>query len=389
MRAALWVAMVGATLVVAAPAAARRNVRGALGDAPALAGLPELATPQYRNAADAVLKEGVRNMPIHAAGSYAYTYRYDPDCDCYQRATGDFGPWFVTERAEPIGEGLFGIAVLYGWYDLHGCNDFDRLSFSSGAIDARAGIERQYSVTTFTFTYGITRDLDVSLSVPVAWLDFGVNYFARGGTTGGTAFSSQHFTVGPNVMDMLTRAKYRVFEAGGFSGALGLQAWLPTGDVADGFGTGEGEVGPFLALSTSQLQGWVDSHWNAGFDVAVARTQRSSAHYSWGIDVQHPPGSALDRFSLTGQIVGRSEIAGIATRASVSGPHLNDAGEVVNSPYLCLDPDRHDYVDVILGFRMRVVRSLVFTFGAFKAVNEGVGVRTHGWSPVAGLEAVF
>jgi len=381
--------MIGMALLVAAPAAARRNVRGALGDAPGLAGVPELATPQYRNAVDAVLKEGVRNMPIHAAGSYAYTYRYDPDCDCYKRATDDFGPWFVTERAEPIGAGLWGIAVLYGQYDLHGCNDFDRLSFSAGAIDARTGIERLYSVATLTLTYGITQDLDVSLSVPVAWLDFGVNEFVRGGTTGGTGFSSQHFTVGPNVMDMLARAKYRLFERNGFTGAAGVQAWIPSGNVADGLGTGEGEVGPFFALSTSLLQGWVDSHWDAGFDVAVSHSQRSSAHYSWGIDVQHPAGSTLDRFSLTSEIIGRSEIAGIASRDSVSGPHVNDAGQIVNSPYLCLDPARHDYVDVIVGLRMRVVRSLVLTVGAYKAVNEGVGVRTHGWSPVGGLEAVF
>ncbi len=380
---------IGLVLAVAAPASARPSVRSALGQAPASAGVPEIATPQFRNAVDAVLKEGVRNLPIHPSSSVGYTYRYDPDCDCYRRATEDFGPWFVTERAQPIGYHLLGVALTFGQYDLHGCNDFDRLSFSAGALDARTGIERLYSVTTLTVAYGLTDDVEVSLAVPVAWLDFGVNEFVRGGTTGGFGFGSQHFTVGPNVMDMLARVKYRVFDKGGFTGAVGLQSRLPTGNVANGLGTGEGEVGPYVALSTSMLQGWIDSHWDAGFDVAVTRTQRSSAHYSWGIDVQHPAGSALDRVSLTGQILGRSEIAGIASRDSVSGPHLNDAGQVVSSPYLCLEPGRHDYFDAIVGLRVRLLRSLALSVGAFKAIDEGLGVQAQGWSPVGSIEATF
>lgn len=376
-------------LLVGGPASAHPSVRSALRSVPALVGLPQLSSPQYQHAVDMFLESGVRNLPIHPAGSIAYTYRYDPDCDCYAKATEDIGPWYVTERAQPIGYHLLGVALTFGEFDEHGCDMPDHLAISAGAVQLRTQIERIYHVGTLTVTYGITQDLDVSLDVPVAGLDFGASGFVRGGTTGGSGSGSQQVDVPPNIMDMLVRAKYRVLESGGYTGAVGMRAWLPTGDVANGLGTGDGEVGPFVALSTTFLQGWVDSHWDAGADVDVSHTRRSSAHYSWAFDVQPPHGTPLENVSFTTEFLGRSEFAGFTSRSSVSGPHVTDGGVVVNEPFLCLDPSRHDYADMILGVRWHVVRSLVLSAGTFKSLNEGTGVRVHGWSPVASIEAAF
>jgi hypothetical protein len=195
-----------------------------------------------------------------------------------------------------------------------------------------------------------------------------------------------------NLSDMLVRAKYRLFETtgplGSTVGAAGLRVRIPTGNPAQGLGTGYGEIGPYLVLSTSVLDGWLDSHWDAGIDAGIGNLRWSSAHYSWALDV-HAPRSEdwWTRIALTWEILGRSEFTSLREPSSISGPHVTSAG-IAQRPYLGIDGDRHDYVDTTLGVRVLVYKTLVLSLGVFKAVNDQ-GVRPGGWSPVASAEATF
>src|SRR5262245_56861934 len=93
-------------LAWAGPRVTEAGLGHSLRTAPSLVGLNGLANERYQNAADALLENGVRNLPVHPAGGAAYTYQYDPSCGCYTQVPAAAGPWFLTYRAEPVGAGL-------------------------------------------------------------------------------------------------------------------------------------------------------------------------------------------------------------------------------------------------------------------------------------------
>jgi hypothetical protein len=195
-----------------------------------------------------------------------------------------------------------------------------------------------------------------------------------------------------NISDMLLRAKYRLFEAssdfGAAVGAAGVRVRLPSGNAREGLGTGYGEIGPYFALSTSVIGGWLDSDWDAGVDAGIGNLRWSSAHYSWELDVHAPRGEEWwSRLALATSLLGRSEFTSLREATSISGPHVTPSGNR-NLPYLGIDADRHDYLDATFGVRVAVWRSLVLSLGVFKALNSE-GVRPDGWSPVGTLEGTF
>lgn len=371
------------------------SVRHVYRTSPERVGLNGLAHDErYQNAADGILESAVRNIPIHPTMSPAFTFRYDQGCGCFQRSSEDLGPWFMTERAQTVGKGLIHASVTAAEYNVkcaNGCklgDEFDPINVSAAAIKYRAGTELMYQVATLNLTYGVTDNFDVNVAIPVGALDFGVNAYRRD-PSGATYFGSKHLDSGPNIMDILVRAKYRLFQWDGMVGAAGLRARLPTGNPNQGLGTGYGEVGPYFALSKAFFNGVVGSHWMAGMDFGVTDFRQSSAHYSWGLTVQPPNDNPWhNRIALTGSIGGRSEIKGRRERPSVSGPHVT-ANSIADEPYLCYDPSRHDYFDATLGVRVGIWRTLAMTLGFYKAINESEGVRASDFSPVGSIEATF
>jgi hypothetical protein len=356
-----------------------------------LVGLGGVDNERYQNAADALLETGVRNLPVHAMPGAAYTYQWQADCNCYKQVPAVVGPWFVVDRAEPLGPGLTTVGVTVGEYnmiDAFGCTfgeDKRRVRISAGSVDYRAGTELLYGVATLSIIHGITENTEVSAQIPFGWIDFGVNATAKGGTAGGFAQGSDHFHVGPNIMDTMVRFKYRIFTTGPWTVSTGVRSRLPTGDATEGLGTGIGEIGPFGLVSTS-IGDVFGSYLDLGFDTAITDTHLSSAHYGMGFSIQPPSalGGWWHNVAFTTEFLGRSEISGVRAKTSVSGPHAGG-----DCTYLCLDPSRQDYFDLTFGIRVRVVRSLVVSFGAFKPINQDDGVRPRGFSPVGSIEATF
>jgi hypothetical protein len=196
-----------------------------------------------------------------------------------------------------------------------------------------------------------------------------------------------------NLSDMMVRAKYRLFETtgrgGSADGAAGVRVRIPTGNPNEGLGTGFGEIGPYMAISSSLLAGILDSYFDAGIDAGIGDLRRSSAHYSWAVDVHVPRDDDVwwSRIAVAVSLLGRSEFAGLREVSSISGPHVTPSG-FANLPYLCIDTTRHDYLDATFGLRMQLWRSFAMSLGVFKALNNE-GVRPAGWSPLGSFEATF
>src|SRR4029453_4856094 len=146
------------------------------------------------------------------------------------------------------------------------------------------------------------------------------------------------------VSDMLVRAKYRLFDTtwalGSAVGAGGLRVRIPSGKVTQGLGTGYGEIGPYFALSTALLDGWLDSYWDLGVGAGIGDTRRSSAHYGWALDIHAPRGDAWwTRVALAWEVLGRSEFTSLRQPSSISGTHVEPSG-FGEAPYLCADATR-------------------------------------------------
>ena len=195
-----------------------------------------------------------------------------------------------------------------------------------------------------------------------------------------------------NISDMMVRAKHKLFDTpwalGDAQGAAGVRVRIPSGNPNEGLGTGFGEIGPYFAVSTSLLDGWLDSYLDGGVDAGIGNTRWSSAHYSWALDIHAPRGDDWwKRVALAWSVLGRSEFTSLRANSSISGTHVTPNG-FTQLPYLCADASRHDYVDTTLGLRIGLYRSLVLSVGVFKALNHE-GVRPSDWSPVGEVEATF
>ena len=355
------------------------DFRHAWRTSPRLIGLGVAVTPNLANAVDVALEQAARNLPIPSA-SAGFTYRIDPNGGPPEPSSTTFAAPFFTERAETVGEHVVSVDVATQWLDVDqydgralGRDPFP-LSVSEASIGFSAKPELRYTVATVNVTYGMADDVDVNVAIPVAGLDAGVvaRRLTPSGSTAAAASSDSFDTVG--LADMLVRVKRRLFDTGGFTGAIGGVARIPTGSPKDGLGTGYGELGAYGVLSTEFLHGLLDSHWEAGFDANVGVASHSSAHYAWAADLQ-----ASRRVSLGAEIRGRSEIADWASTSSVSGPHVTPQG-IRSLPYLG--------IDATLGIRVRVWGTALLSAGVSTPLNDA-GVRASGWSPVAAFEVTF
>ena len=393
-----WCAALG-VLVALVGSAGAQGLRHVFRTAPALVGLPGLAASgPYQNAADMILEQAIRNLPLYPAASSAYTFRWDATQGILVRADDTVSAWPYTERGQTLGEGLLNIGVTWGYFDVDSVNGHDLghdpfpVSVCCGSkIRYQALTDLLYTVTTFNITYGLLDDLDLNIAIPIVTLDMDMDVtrqdLARGPIRRATADQNAG-----NISDMLLRAKYRLFETSGdlgsAVGAGGVRVRLPSGNARQGLGTGYGEIGPYVALTTSLAGGWLDSDWDAGVDAGIGNLRWSSAHYSWELDFHAPRGEDWwSRLALMTSVLGRSEFTSLREATSISGPHLTPVGRF-NEPYLGLDANRNTYIDATFGVRVDVWQSEAVSLGVFKALNSA-GVRPDGWSPVATIEGTF
>ena len=228
-----------------AGAAGAQNLRHVYRTAPSLVGLSSLAEDgRYQNAADVILEQAIRNLPLHPAASSAYTFRWDDEHGTLERVDAAVAPWLLTERGQTLGKGLLNIGVTFGYYDVDSFDGHDLghdpfpVSVCCGSkIRYQAPTDLLYTVGTFNFTYGLLDDLDLNIAIPIVTLDMGLDV-TRQDTPSAPIRRAMLDQNSANLSDMLVRAKYRLFETGGAlgttAGAVGVRVRIPQRQSARG-----------------------------------------------------------------------------------------------------------------------------------------------------------
>jgi hypothetical protein len=194
-------------------AAGAQNLRHVYRTAPSLVGLSSLAEDgRYQNAADVILEQAVRNLPLHPAASSAYTYRWDDEHGTLKRVDDAVAPWLLTERGQTLGKGLLNIGVTFGYYDVDSVDGHDLghdpfpVSVCCGSkIRYQAPTDLLYTVGTFNFTYGLLDDLDLNIAIPIVTLDMGLDV-TRQDTPSAPIRRATLDEHSANLSDMLVRA---------------------------------------------------------------------------------------------------------------------------------------------------------------------------------------
>jgi hypothetical protein len=345
----------------------------------------------------------VRAYPLIAA-SAGVAYRFDPVTANFERETAIAGQLFL-ERSSPIGRGRWNLGVSYQRVELESIEGHDTDSLSDrvplaladagGQVVGQATLDRLdvaavTHVTTFSFTYGLTDDADVNLTLPMIASSTETELTATTASflTGETATSSatdEEDDVGAG--DLIVRGRYRFLEREPGALAAGLVVRFPTGDVERLRGTGEYEVMPALYASsrTWHAASWarLTVHLNLGIDIVTGDLGQSEGRWGvggdWGVTERATVGLAfLGRHPFERPVdEGFWDLVRV-----LPGPRLGTA------PLFGLKGDRPDYYDMSIGGRANVWRDTVIAFAKLVVPLNDDGVRT-GLIPLVGVEVAF
>jgi Putative MetA-pathway of phenol degradation len=321
-----------------------------------------------------------------ASASSSVTYVYNPALDVLERRTGVGGP-IIGERAETIGRGVLNLGLSYSYVRLTRINgeDLDHLvnrpmingrvisfpvpdgtmlkdgrftNFLPLRVVADLGIDAH--IMAPSLTYGVTRNLDVNLTLPILRTALDVETQSQipdprlpsfalpaGSPIAGTnrlAGSASAAGVG----DLLLRAKYLLLRERPVDLAALFGLSLPTGDSDDFQGTGTTRVQPALVLSRvfgDRFEPLLD----VGMDINADDVSRSIVRWAVGTTAQLGP--------LTGALVflGRHEL----------GPQSDRI-----DPAFFFQIERNDLYDASIGLRWRFAETGFVSANALVPLNQ-------------------
>lgn len=322
-----------------------------------------------------------------ASASASVTYGYDPALDTLVRRPGLLGP-ILGERAETLGQGQFDLSLTYSFVDLATINGepLDHLVNASfvegrllffpvpGGVKLRDGrfsnflpvrvaldVDVTAHIVTPSFTYGVTPDLDVNVTLPILRTALEVSARTRAPDPRLPAFalppgdplaatdSRSDSATSQGVGDLLLRAKYVLWRGSPMDLAAGLGLGLPSGRTEDFQGTGMTRVQPGLIASRAFGQRF-ELLANAGAELNADDVDRSILRWAVG-------GTASIIAPLTAAVVflGRHELA--AQSAPISVPFF-------------FQIERNDVVDASVGMRWRFAETGVLSVNALLPVNR-------------------
>ncbi len=265
------------------------------------------------------------SFPVTGTSS-SYVYRFDPATDSLERLNIPLGPVY-SERARTVGPRKLSLGVNYLLVDYDAIDGHDLNALVSNdprgpghyiaicasgvcePVEGRADLDLEAQILTLSATYGVMRDLDINVFLPL------VRTFVRASTTftGPDARVSSEptnfFAAGQaseastGVGDLLLRAKYVLTHDAPVDLAAGLTLSLPTGERQDFHGTGDTLVGAALYASRTYAER-IEPHLNLSFVLNADKFDRSQVRYSAGVDVR-----LLDWLTLNNDFLGRSDVA--------------------------------------------------------------------------------
>jgi len=264
------------------------------------------------------------------------------------RTTDSLGP-LLAERAPTLGKGKLDVALTYTRIEyssfqgtplnkikldfLHedvngnGIRDTSGpFAFESDVVEATINLSIKEDVWALFGTYGITRNWDVGIVIPVIHIELR----AVGDATiiRNSPQSSLVHNFGPNsspshvsgggertgIGDILLRTKYNFLRNAGFWPDLAVlgQVKLPSGDPGDLLGTGHTNFLPMLVAS--KTYGFLTPHVNLGYEMTTGPREDDNLRYIVGADVRLHP-----RVTFSTDLLGRWE-----PNQQGNGSHLVD-----------------------------------------------------------------
>jgi hypothetical protein len=249
------------------------------------------------------LLANLATLPV-SSSSGAFVYRLNPELGTVERATSNFGPFFV-ERALTAGQyqASFGLTfqqMRFTSLDGHNLRDGSLVTTANQFVDEAAPFDVDQltlainaSVATFYGNVGVTPRLEVGFAVPMVRLqiDGSRQNIYRGRTfTQATASAN---AIG--FADIVVRSKYTLYADNGQAVAAAADVRLPTGREQDLLGAGSTSVR--LSGIGSAESGILSAHANAGVSVGgLAR----EIDYGGALGV-----AATTHVTVSGELLGR------------------------------------------------------------------------------------
>jgi hypothetical protein len=318
-------AMIATVFLSGAPAASAQSVSDILTFLMTNQGVQTGSVERDREAALATsatisraLLANLATLPVPTSSS-GFLYRLNPELGTVERATQNFGPFFV-ERALTAGKGQVSFGVTFQQLrftslDGHNLRDGSLITTANQFVDEstpfdvdQLTLDMSASVATLYGNVGVTDRVEVGFAAPMVSLSVDgsrVNTY-RGRTF--TQASAHARSTG--LADVVLRTKFTPYREGNAALAGAVDVRLPTGRSEDLLGTGTQSV-RFSAIGSLD-SGRLSTHANAG--VAVGGLARE---FSYGGAVAM---AATGRVTVIGELVGRliDSSGGIVT---VTAPH--------------------------------------------------------------------
>ncbi len=338
-----------------------------------------LATSQTISQA---LLANLATLPV-STSSNAFAYRLNPELGTVERATSTFGPFFV-ERAITAGshEASFGLTfqqMRFDSLDGHNLRNGTLVTTANQFVDESAPYDIDQltlnidaSVATFYGNIGLGDRMEVGFALPMVRLQLeGSRLNIYRGRTFTQATASATAT---GLADMVVRAKYTVYNAGGQAIATAVDVRLPTGRQQDLLGAGSASVKASAIGSIER--GRTSLHVNAG---ASAGGLAREISYGAAVGV-----AASSRVTLSGELLGRW-LDVPADIVPVSSPNPDIAG--VETIRLLPGGSGMNIVSAVPGLKWNLGQTWVLAASATIPLTKA-GL-TAPFTPFVGLDYAF
>lgn len=310
-------------------------------------------------------------IPSTATGA---VLKVDPNTGGLIPVNQTLGPIFA-ERAETIGQKklYFGIAFQRFVYDtLEGIDIHKIPGAPVPGVRSIVNTGLQFNQFLAFATYGVAKNIDISLLVPVNTVFLSTDFQASAQLSpSGPTLTSHGFGhhTAHGIGDVSSQVKGTIFSfdhrttdrPNAISGAIALggRVRLPTGDEFEALGTGAYSITPFLAVSLDL--GKVSPHLNVGYnfsgssilagDVVYGEKRRvpSQVPYAIGMEV-----GILRSFTIAGDVLGFE---------AIHGANINTLGGLERRSY--------NSTSGSTGFKLKLGRELFLTGNVLFRLNDG------------------
>jgi hypothetical protein len=389
--------------------------------------------------AAAVAQAVTQEFPLTSV-SPAFTYRYNPAVDTFERLTSVPGPLF-SERAVTLGKGQLNFSIGYSFTDFSDLNgtplknlrgakliaeEFPQdlqdpvgqlptgeillpIPFSLSRIHTR--VDLQAHIVVPTLRYGVTDRWDMSLSLPVvntflrvrnevhrvadiaAFLAVGPGTIRHVDAAGNTVdpanppfvktrrpaeFLRRAAGHATGVGDITLRTKYYLWQQGFGGAAVGLNLQLPSGDSENFHGTDETHLTTFLYLSQI-LWEQIEPHLNVGLDFNADDVDRSSVLYAIGASL-----SVHSQLGVVADFIGRSEFGKLPVHlpasATVAGTELDRKPATCTTTQPCFTKGTVKFP--VIPIRIKRNDIVDFSFGLRYAIGSSGSIFFGGIVPL-------